>query len=288
MNDKNPAVVVTGASTGIGEACAVYLAERGYRVFGSVRKDADGEALRQRHAGITPLLFDVTDDEAVARAAGIVEGEVGDAGLAGLVNNAGISLAGLIEFFPMDALRQQIEVNTISVVGVTQAFLPLLRKARGRIVNMSSISGRVTFPFMGAYCASKYALEALSDALRVELVPAGIKVILIEPGSIATPIWEKGEQAAAELLQRAPEQVFSYYGPMIEAMRKVGADMAKAGIPPERVARVVWRALTVRRPRARYLVGRDALMNAIIKRWVPTRLFDAMIARQLNARPPKD
>jgi NAD(P)-dependent dehydrogenase (short-subunit alcohol dehydrogenase family) len=279
------AVVITGASTGIGEACAVLLDGCGYRVFAGVRRDEDGAALRAKASErLTPVLLDVTDAVSVAAAAAVVRAALGEGGLAGLVNNAGIAVAAPLEFIPLDALRQQLEVNVIGQVAVTQAFLPLLRAGRGRIVNISSVGGLIASPFFGPYSASKFALEALSDALRGELRPWGLHVALIEPGTIATPIWEKSLAAADRLIARLPSRAMEYYGKVIPAIRSQARASGKAGVAPEVVARVVHRALTARRPKARYLVGRGARIIPLIAA-LPDRTRDALLARQLPRYP---
>src|SRR3972149_6942761 len=197
------AVVVTGASTGIGRACVQRLDTMGFRVFGGVRREVDGESLKSETSDrVTPILIDVTDSVSIASAAEVVAAAVGEAGLAGLVNNAGIPVPGPLEFLPLEDIRRQLEVNVIDQIAVTQAFLPLLRKGRGRIVNVGSIAGKFATPFLGPYTASKHAMEGLSDALRQELRPWGIHVALVEPGSIATPIWQKGQANANEIEQR--------------------------------------------------------------------------------------
>lgn len=273
-------VVITGASTGIGEACALHLDGLGFRVFAGVRKPADGEALKARSSDrLTPVQLDVTDEQMRAAAFETVAETTGSAGLAGLVNNAGIAVAGMLEFLPVAELRNQLEVNVIGAVAVTQTFLPLLRRARGRVVNIGSDSGLLSTPFLGAYCASKFALEAITDALRLEVRPWGIKVSIIEPGSIQTPIWEKSRAAANLLLESMPRQAHELYGAAMEAVRKVSLKIAASGIPPTVVARTVAHALTANRPKTRYRVGKDATFQALLARYVPDRLRDALIAR---------
>jgi NAD(P)-dependent dehydrogenase (short-subunit alcohol dehydrogenase family) len=272
------AVVVTGASTGIGEACARMLAEHGFRVFAGVRKDADGERVRASGERIEPVRLDVTDEASIAAAAQ----QVGEAPLAGLVNNAGISVSGPLEFVPLDEWRHQLEVNVIGQVAVTQAFLPALRRAKGRIVNISSVGGRVAAPMLSPYAASKFAIEGLSDSLRRELRPLGVHVAVIEPGSIATEIWRKGTAAADELLADAPPEVEQVYGPTIAAIRAQAVKSAEEAIPPEDVAKAVEHALTARRPRTRYVVGRDAKMRIRAAALLPDRAFDALVARMLR------
>ena len=276
-------VVITGASTGIGAACAVRLARLGFRVFAGVRKSADGEALeKQAPESLTPLTLDVTDAGSIAAATAAVAGEVGGAGIAGLVNNAGIAVAGPLEFLPLDELRKQIEVNTIGHVAVTQAFLGLVRQGRGRIVNIGSSSGFLSTPFLGAYCASKFAMEAITDALRMELAPWGIGVSIVDPGNIATPIWQKSLAAADELTRRLPAAAHELYGRGISVAREVAQKEAVNSSPPEVVARAVEHALTAKRPRTRYCVGKDASLQAVLTRFLPDRMLDRLIMKHMG------
>ena len=277
------AVVITGASTGIGAACAVRLAEIGFRVFAGVRKTADGEVLkRQVSESLTPLALDVTDAGSIAAAVVAVAREVSGAGIAGLVNNAGIVVAGPLEFLPLDALRKQIEVNTIGHVAVTQAFLGLIRQGRGRIVNIGSSSGFLSTPFLGAYCASKFAMEAITDALRMELGPWGIGVSLVDPGNIATPIWQKSLAAADELTRHLPAVAHELYGRGISVARAAAQKEAVHSSPPEVVARAVEHAFTAKRPRTRYYVGKDASLQAVLARFLPDRVMDRLIMKHLG------
>jgi NAD(P)-dependent dehydrogenase (short-subunit alcohol dehydrogenase family) len=278
-------VVVTGAGSGIGEACALHLDRIGFRVFAGVRKEVDGEALCRRASDrLTPVLLDVTDTAAIALAAETVASAVGGRGLSGLVNNAGIAAAGPLEFLPIPELRRQFEVNVIGQVAVTQAFLPLLRQQRGRIVNMGSVSGRTALPFTGAYCASKFALEALTDALRMEVRPWGILVSVVEPGVVATPMWEASRVTGDEVQRNLPQHATDLYGRAITNMRKYAAKMASDGIPADEVAKVVAHALTSKRPRTRYLVGWNARLRAAL-RFVPDGMRDRIIVRQLLESP---
>jgi NAD(P)-dependent dehydrogenase (short-subunit alcohol dehydrogenase family) len=270
-------VVVTGASTGIGEATAHHLKRLGFEVHAGVRKPDDAERLRA--AGVHPLTLDVTDSESIAAA----RSEVGDGPLDGLVNNAGVAVTGPVEFVPVDELRRQLEVNLIGQVAVTQAFLPQLREARGRVVNVSSIGGRVALPLMSPYNASKFGLEAVSDSLRRELRDFGVSVIVVEPGGVKTPIWRKGNSAADELLAAAPPEAERLYGGLINALRAEADKIERErGLPPEAVAEVIGEALTVKRPRTRYLVGRDAKVRARAAGMLPDRVMDALIARTLR------
>lgn len=273
---------MTGASSGIGEACARRLAGLGFQVFAGVRKPEDGERLRAQIPGVTPLSIDVTDADSIARAAQTVREATGDAGLAGLVNNAGVAVPAPIEHQPIDDFRRQIEVNLIGQVAVTQAFLPQLRAARGRVVNVSSIGGKVAVPLLGAYAASKFALEGFSDTLRRELRPWGIEVSVIEPGTIATPIWDKGIASGDELQQTMGADAQRDYGPLIATVRTASEEGARTGLPPDAVARDVAHALTARKPKTRYLVGREAKSRAIAARYLPDRFIDRAIARVMR------
>ena len=270
-------VLVTGASTGIGEATVLHLKTLGFDAIGAVRKDEDAERLEGR--GIRTVRIDVTDSGQIAAA----RDELGEVALAGLVNNAGIAVAAPLEFLPVDRLRQQLEINLIGQVAVTQAFLPALRRARGRIVNVSSIGGRVALPLVGAYNASKFGLEGLSDALRRELRGQGVDVILIEPGGVKTPIWEKSEELADEMLEDIPPEAERLYGRLIENLRAGTRRIAtETGSEPREVAEAIGTALTATRPRTRYLVGRDAKLRARMAAVLPDRLMDRMIARALG------
>src|SRR5215207_7401116 len=270
-------VLVTGASTGIGEATVLHLRELGFDPVAAVRKDEDAERLEGH--GLRTTRIDVTDADQIAAA----RDALGDEPLVGLVNNAGIAVAAPVEFLPIDRLREQLEINLIGQAAVIQAFLPALRRARGRIVNLSSIGGRVGLPLVGAYNASKFGLEGLSDSLRRELRAQGVDVILIEPGGVKTPIWKKGERLADEMTEGMPPEAERLYGRMIEALRTETAKIEQErGIEPREVAEVIGRALTAPRPRARYLVGRDAKMRAPMAKILPDRVMDRLIGRALR------
>jgi NAD(P)-dependent dehydrogenase (short-subunit alcohol dehydrogenase family) len=271
-------VLVTGASTGIGEATVLHLRELGFDPIAAVRKDEDAERLEGQ--GLRTTRIDVTDADQIAAA----REALGDQPLAGLVNNAGIAVAAPLEFLPIDRLRQQLEINLIGQVAVTQAFLPALRRARGRIVNVSSIGGRVALPLISPYNASKFGLEGLSDSLRRELRSQGIDVILVEPGGVKTPIWEKGNKLADEMMDaEMPADADQLYGRMIERVRAETAKIEQErGMEPSEVAEVIGTALTASRPRTRYLVGRDAKMRAAMARLLPDRVMDRLIGRALG------
>ena len=275
--EPQKAVVITGAASGIGEACAARLASMGYTVFGTYLTQEEGETMRAAaRPNVVPLPLDITDERAISEAAGMIAEATGEVGLAGLVNNAGIDIPGPLEFMPIESLRRQLDVNVIGQVAVTQAFLPLLRKGRGRIVMIGSIDGLAVTPFQGAYGASKHALEAISDALRMELVPWGIQVSVVEPGDIATPIWEKSLAKADELLARLPEAAHDLYGPQMRAACATAVKMSGKASPPEIVVEAVVHALTARHPRTRYLVGLDARIRLALE-VLPTRWVDKLI-----------
>jgi NAD(P)-dependent dehydrogenase (short-subunit alcohol dehydrogenase family) len=255
----------------------------GWRVFAGVRREEDAEALRAE-AGerLTPIMLDVTDPGQIVAAADLIDGAVGKGGLEGLVNNAGVAILGPLETIPLDDFRRQLEVNLTAQVAVTQALLPAIRRARGRIVFVSSIGGRMALPFGGPYHAAKFGLEAVSDCLRQELRPWGIHVSAIEPGSIDTPIWERGEQIADEVSSRAPAAQEELYGATIERFRAAVRRTAERGIAPEKVAAAIVHALEARRPRTRYVVGADARGQALLARLFPDRALDAVVRRVMR------
>jgi NAD(P)-dependent dehydrogenase (short-subunit alcohol dehydrogenase family) len=273
------AVVVTGSSTGIGRACALHLDRLGFKVFAGVRREADRGRLRgEASEHLEPLILDVTDSEDIARAAEHVS-EATEARLAGLVNNAGIGRGGPLELLSLSDFRLQIEVNLIGQVAVTQAFIPALRRARGRLVFISSIGGLIATPYMSPYHASKFGIEAVGDVLRQELRQFGVQVSIVEPGSVATPIWDKGRATAEAARGNLSAEGHELYGEPIGRLEQVLAQTAERGAPPEKVARVVAHALTARRPRTRYLVGADARVMATLKKLLPDRLRDRLVAR---------
>jgi NAD(P)-dependent dehydrogenase (short-subunit alcohol dehydrogenase family) len=271
---------VTGASTGIGRATALHLDALGWRVYGGVRRDEDAESLAGAATGnLIPLQLDVTDAEQIAAAATRIEADLGPSGLDGLVNNAGIAVPGPLETLPIEDFRRQVEVNLTAHVAVTQAMLPAIRSARGRIVFITSIGGLLAFPMFGAYHAAKFGLEGVGDSLRRELRPWDIWVSIVVPGSIATPIWDRGVGEADAIVERASERERELYSHFIRAYPKVARRTAERGIPPERVAATIERALTASRPRTRYLVGADARGQALLARILPDRVLDWLIAR---------
>jgi NAD(P)-dependent dehydrogenase (short-subunit alcohol dehydrogenase family) len=272
-------VVITGASTGIGRACTLHLAENGVRVFAGVRNESDGVALQQESSGdVVPVLIDVTCTDTIAAARQRIADAVGDVGLAGLVNNAGIYFGGPLEFSSIDEMRKEFEINLFGAISVTQAFLPQLRTGRGRIVNMSSISGVMALPFLGPYAASKFALEAISDSWRVELRPWGILVSVVEPGVVDTPMREKMLATLCKVREGYPPEARELYGPIFGLAEKHEPHT----IPAERVAKVVEHALFARKPKLRYRVGAEAKSLAVFLR-MPVRFRDWLIARHLPA-----
>jgi len=325
--DTPPAVLVTGASTGIGRAVTLALARRGFRVFAGVRRQDAAERLRADgtslagHGSITPLIFDVTDIQAIHEAARNVDECVGAAGLHGLVNNAGVVVAGPMEFLPLDDLRAQLEINVVGQVAVTQAMLPLLRRARkvqeegaggaadgarpgappgsrpgtlpgtrpgtrpgvqargsaGRVVFVGSISGLVSSRLLGAYAASKFAIEAVGDALRLELEPWGLQVAIVEPGRVRTPIWGKSRDAGEARMTRMPERARELYGATIRTVATGVSDVESAGLAPDGVAWAVLHALTAPRPRTRYRVGVDARVAGWLRKVLPDRWMDRFL-----------
>jgi NAD(P)-dependent dehydrogenase (short-subunit alcohol dehydrogenase family) len=272
--------LVTGASTGIGRATALHLDAAGWRVFAGVRKEEDAAALGEAgSARMTPLILDVTDAGQIAAAAERIGNEVGEDGLDGLVNNAGIAVPGPLETLPIEDFERQIGVNLTAHLAVTQAMLPAIRTARGRLVFITSIGGLMAFPMFGAYNTAKFGLEAVGDVFRQELRPWGIKVAIVEPGSIATPIWDRGEEEVDAIAERARYGHADLYGEAIESYREVARKTGERGIPPEKVAEKIEHALSADRPRTRYLVGADARGQALAAKLLPDRLLDWVVAR---------
>jgi NAD(P)-dependent dehydrogenase (short-subunit alcohol dehydrogenase family) len=279
------AVFITGTSSGIGAACALDLVERGFRVFAGVRQPADGERLRQSAGeNLVPVLVDVTDEGTIRAAAAEIDAAVGLAGLAGLVNNAGIVVPGPLELLPTSAFRRQLEVNVLGTHAVTRALLPSIRRAQGRIVIIGSISGLVAPPFIGAYAASKHALEGLAAALRAELVPWRIRVSIIEPDSIATPIWEKLDHTMSELDYDGSPEVRQAYDEAFRQVRVGSMRLGRSGSPTSTVVRAVAHALSARWPKAHYPLGWRPLLAFGGARHVPPALLDRILRRSMGLR----
>jgi NAD(P)-dependent dehydrogenase (short-subunit alcohol dehydrogenase family) len=277
------AVVVTGASTGIGRATALYLDRWGYRVFAGVRKQADAESLADEGSDrLTPITIDVTEQRSIASAREEVEGAVGKDGLVSLVNNAGVGGGGPIETTPLEDFRDVLEVNLIGQIAVTQAFLPLIRRAKGTVVFIASIGGRVASPFLSPYNTSKFGIEALGESLRHELKPWDIDVVIVEPGSIDTEIWGKGRDAIRDRVSKMPAAARRLYGKQLSRFGEGIQETASRGISPDKVAEVVHRAISSDNPRHRYLVGTDAKIGARLKGVLPDRIFARLAARQMK------
>ena len=275
-------IVVTGASTGIGRACAVGLAERGFRVFGGVRNDAAARDLEQAGAGrILPIRLDVTDDVEIAAAVELVAEDLAGAPLAGLFNNAGIVVGGPLEFIRPEDLRKQLDINVLGQVAVTRAFLPMLRQSRGRIVLTGSVSGIFTTPMLAPYCMSKHAMEAMADALRLELEPFGIRVSLLQPGAVDTPIWQKSTRDTEAAMADAPAEMERLYGSQLEEIRRLAALSEKSAAPVQVVVDAVLHAFTTKRPKARYLVAGNARAQRFMS-LLPTRWRDALVRKLLG------
>ncbi|MDX6316813.1 MAG: hypothetical protein QOD35_213 [Nocardioidaceae bacterium] len=273
-------VLVTGASSGIGEATVHHLAGLGMRVFAAVRDTLDGEALRtqaQDAGPVVPVVLDVRDEASIARALEEVHAAVGSEGLAGLVNNAGEGIPGPLEMVDLAQLREQLEVNVVGQVAVTQAALVLLRRAKGRIVFVGSIGGKVAVQFAGPYHASKYAIEAIGDCLRQELAPDGLAVAIVEPGPISTGIWDKAVERIDGLLARTPE--VDRYRERLLSLRESLQSADEKGGSPDDVAKVIGKALTASSPATRYPVGTAAALASAVKPWIPDKLYDAVVRR---------
>lgn len=278
-------VVVTGASTGIGRGTTRVLVEKGFHVFGSVRKEADAQSLKEEFGDkVTPLIFDVTDEAAVHAGAAIVKEAIGDATLSGLVNNAGIAVAGPLMHIPIEDLRYQLEVNTVAPIIVTQAFLPLLGatnpppKDPGTIVNISSVAGKNAAPFVGPYAASKHGLEALSEALRRELMIYGIDSVCIGPGAVATPIWDKAEEVDVTPYKDTD------FASALDNVRKYMIENGPKGLPPEAIGKLVHEAITNPKRKVRYVAVPNYLEDWLIPRNLPKRTLDKVIGKRLGLK----
>lgn len=281
-SENRGAVLVTGASTGIGAACALHLDALGFRVFAGVRKEADSAALKAKASErLSTVFLDVTDPPSIDTAKFMIAMAIGDAGFAGLVNNAGISVNAPLEFVPIDLLRKQFEVNVTGQIAVTQAFMEMIRAANGRIVIIGSTSGRLSIPMGGPYCASKFAMEAIADSLRMELRTWGIEVSLVQPGAIDTPIWEKSMSSANELLESLPPRMMELYGPLVDKVKKGAEASAKGAVPAQHVAEAVAHALTAPKPKTRYLVGKDARVQMLLTH-LPDRWRDSLILKMIE------
>ena len=277
---SSPTVLITGSSTGIGFACAVLLDQRGFKVFAGVRNTADGERLRTKASPrLKPILLDVTQPDTIQKAFDLIKNEAGEDGLSGLINNAGIGIASPVEFFPMSDLRRLFDVNVFGQISVIQTFLPLLRQAKGRIINIGSIGDRITMPFGGALCASKSAFASITEAMRLELSNSGIKVCLIEPASISTPAIDKVKKGNEKRIEGLPKEGARLYASNFRSFTQRAIEREKNGSQPEVVADVVHQALTARQPKTRYLVGKDSNLLATLAKWMPDPVLDKIRLR---------
>jgi NAD(P)-dependent dehydrogenase (short-subunit alcohol dehydrogenase family) len=273
-------VLVTGASTGIGRATALLLDSHGFTVFAGVRRKVDADSLAAEASNrLVPLILDVTKAADIAAAAKSIAAAVGDSGLDGLVNNAGTAAAAPLEFVPVEDFRWQLEVNLVGQLAVTQALIPLLRLAKGRIINVTSIGGLIAGAMLGPYNASKFAFESLTHTLRQELSPWGILAIAIEPGQISTPIWETSS-AKSDSMIGANAQAEALYASRIAGARRMASNAAENGLPAIEVAKVIEKALTVKKPRTRYPVGMDAKLGAMLIARLPDRTRDRIFAQR--------
>jgi len=282
-SSQGKTIVITGCSSGFGRQTALHLAQGGWQVFATLRQASDqadllAESTRQScQQYLTPVICDITRPEQVAALAQTVSTVTSH--LDALLNNAGTAFGAPLELLALDDLRAQFEVNTVAQLGVIQAFLPLLKAARGVIINVSSLSGRIAFPLMGAYSASKFALEALSDALRVELAPFAVQVVLIEPSSSPTGIWRTSSSRAAVKLD---EHRDGPYAPLLSVFEKIATRSSQVGFPPQLFAETVESILTTRRPRSRYIIPLSARLEIFLRRMLPDRLWDNQVRRALK------
>jgi NAD(P)-dependent dehydrogenase (short-subunit alcohol dehydrogenase family) len=273
-------VVITGSSSGIGRACALMLDRKGFRVFAGIRKDADGDALRSAASqSLTPVNIDVTDAASIQAMADQVNAEVGEAGLHGLVNNAGTTLPCPIEYLPLDGFRRQLEVNLIGPLAVTQALLPLLAQAKGRVVNVTSGAGKAGVPLMAPYVSAKHGLEGLSDVMRLEFRQLGIQVAVIEPGFVGTAMGGKLQRDTEDGIGSLPDAGRRRYGPALAKLAEEISQHAATGSPPEVIAKAVLHALTSKTPHTRYPSGAGAKRMLFMRRILPDRQFDRIILR---------
>ena len=278
-----PTALITGTSTGIGEACAALLAANGWTVHAGVRRERDAERLTATHTGdIRPVILDVTNPGHIARVVDELGTTLGDGGLQGLVNNAGVGVGGPVEYLPEDAWRFVFDANFFGIVALTRAALPLLRQGRGRVVHIGSIGGRIASPGLAPYSASKHALEALAEASRIEFALGGspVRVALVEPGAVVTPIWDKADDSVDALERLVDDGNREQYGWMVDQARGFVDEGRRTGVPASRVAEAVEHALTAPRPKLRYLVGPDAKVAGHVISRLPDRAREALVMVQ--------
>ena len=285
-SESKKAILITGASTGIGKASAIDLS-KDFLVFAGVRKSEDEDAIRNlNNSNLIPVRLDVTDSESRLSAKNEIEKHLNGRPLYGLINNAGIAVGGPIETLPLNRFREQFEVNVFGALATTQMFLPAIRQSKGRVVNISSVSGLMTSPFMGPYCSSKFALEALSDALRRELMQYGVNVSVIEPGPIKTPIWEKSLARKEEFMEGCSEEARTLYEPMLVKFLESIDKVAKSAVEVDVVVEKMRHAMTSKKPKTRYLVGPQSSFVGIMRRFGPDRLMDKLMVSQIKKGKP--
>ena len=277
--ENNKTIVITGTSTGIGKASALHLDKMGFKVYACVRKQVDGDNLKMEASDrLTPIILDVTDEESINSAANIIEKET-DGKLFGLVNNAGVGIGGTLEVTPVKEIRNLMEVNVIGLLAVTKAFIPMLRKSKGRIINIGSTSSLLAFPGASAYSASKFAVRAITDSLRLELKPFGISVILVAPGAVESEIWKKGKVYKNEMRKNVKPEIAQLYTQLIKFGDKLNAELKK--IPAIEVAKDVAHALTSEKPKLYYFVGKDAKGAAKATKF-PKSFLDWIIMKRIQ------
>ncbi len=277
--ENNKAIVITGTSTGIGKACALHLDNLGFKVYAGVRKQTDGDNLKEEAScRLTPIILDVTDENSISKAVSIIEEETGGE-LWGLVNNAGIGRGGALEVTPVAEIRKLMEINVIGLMAVTQAFIPMLRRGKGRIINIGSTPSLLAFPGASAYSGSKFAVRAVTDSLRLELKPFGMSVILVAPGAVESEIWDKGKAYKEQLRKTVKPEIAQLYAPLIKFGVKLNEKVKR--IPASEVARVVAHALTSKRPKSCYIVGNDAKGAAKVAR-LPKGLLGWIITKRIQ------
>jgi len=275
-------ILITGASSGIGLAACISLARKGYRVYAGVRKENDAKMFSEQSSRITPVILDVTREKDIQAVFQKIDGEFKRDQEFCLVNNAGVALALPMECVPLKELRREFDVNFFGLIAVTQTFLPLIRATQGRIINISSISGRLALPFLGPYNSSKFALEAVTDALRRELKSHGVKVVSINPGSIRTSIWEKGEAWQKEAASQCMPQIMQVYAGALKIFDEQIKKTAKNALDTAKVVKAIGRALDEKNPKTRYFVSRKIKFKAFLARHLPDKFMDFMIRRSLK------
>ncbi|WP_319450332.1 MULTISPECIES: SDR family NAD(P)-dependent oxidoreductase [unclassified Mycobacterium] len=278
-------VVVTGASTGIGAATARELARRGFHVLAGVRRDRDADAIRG--PGIEPVIIDVTNPEHIAALAARVQGDPQGRALRALVNNAAIQVNVPVETYAIDEWRNMFEVNLFGQIAVTQALLPALIRSRGRVVNISSVGGKIAMAAYGPYAGTKFALEAVSDSLRRELAPSGVRVVVVEPGAVRTEMLGRAVASAQDSTSAMTAEQAQRYGGLVHAVNAQAASSTDSGLPADAAAKVIAKAVTARKPRTRYAVGRDAAVITRMARFLPDRVLDRVLAVGLRPHFPK-